>query len=197
MIHFWGDPHLGHENILKYCRRPFATIEEHDRVLIENYNARVMPGDEVWILGDLCWWHLDPDKIRAYYEQLNGYKHLIIGNHDTDEEGEVLPVLRDLFGDNRLHWYKEIAIGDDGRRRQLGDRSAQRLVLFHYAITRFQYWKSFKAGQKPAWHLYGHHHDRLKHDASAFDVGVDSTDYVPLSWPEVARRMRRETEDPI
>lgn len=207
MIWFWADPHLGHENIIRYCRRPFLKdgepdIEAHDRTLIENFNARVAPDDEVWIVGDFCWWHLDPERVRAYYRQLNGYKHLVIGNHDTDDDGRVLPVLEELFGD-RLHWYVEIKIGGDGRRKPLSRKGGQRVVLFHYGIRAWQGWFPDKETGRRSWHLYGHHHGRLRPNRTSFDVGVDACDhYAPISWPEIVKKMQRleaqqGREDPI
>ncbi len=45
MIFFTSDLHLGHEGIMKYCHRPFASVEEMNRTLIRNYNAVVTPDD--------------------------------------------------------------------------------------------------------------------------------------------------------
>ena len=189
MIWFTGDTHFGHEKILKYCRRPFATIEEHDRVLIENWNARVAPDDEVWHLGDFAWWHLDPARVTEIFRALNGYKHLIVGNHDIDPEGEVLDVLVDCFGSDKIHHYKEIRIGADGRRKLLSEvEEGQRLVLFHYAIRRWQGW--FAKDPDQSWHLYGHHHARLMSNLASFDAGVDASRFQPNSWPEVETKFR-------
>lgn len=46
MIFFTADLHLGHENIIKLCQRPFKNIEQMDNALIQNWNAVVKEEDE-------------------------------------------------------------------------------------------------------------------------------------------------------
>ena len=80
MNFFTADPHFGHANIIKYCQRPFANVEEMDRVLTERWNAKIGSDDDVWILGDLTM--RSGATALNYLRQLNGHKHLILGNHD-------------------------------------------------------------------------------------------------------------------
>ncbi len=75
-----ADLHLGHQNGLRYDRRPFSSIEEHDAELIRRWNAVVSAEDEVWILGDLSW-H-SPPKTALLLDSMNGTKRLCVGNHD-------------------------------------------------------------------------------------------------------------------
>lgn len=77
MTFFTADEHYGHKNILKYCNRPFKTIEEMDETIIKNFNSIVTYKDTTYHLGDFTF--KKPDK---YLRQLNG-KHIFIrGNHD-------------------------------------------------------------------------------------------------------------------
>ena len=80
MVYFISDLHLGHSNCLAYDNRPFKTVEDQDKFIIEEWNKIVDPKDRVWILGDISWY--SPQKTDEIYSQLNGTKSLCIGNHD-------------------------------------------------------------------------------------------------------------------
>ena len=76
-----ADTHFGHANIIRYCNRPFADVEEMDRTLRDCWNTAVGPGDDVIVLGDFAC-RLAPDRLRRLFDSLSGRKHLIVGNHD-------------------------------------------------------------------------------------------------------------------
>ena len=80
MIFFTSDLHLGHENCIRLCNRPFSSIEEMDETLIENWNHKVTGKDTVYILGDMIYRSQKPPE--EYLRRLRGKKHLILGNHD-------------------------------------------------------------------------------------------------------------------
>ena len=75
-----GDCHFGHRNIIKYCNRPFANVEEMTEGLVKNWNSVVGKNDIVYVVGDfaLC----GKQKIIEIGNRLNGRKRLILGNHD-------------------------------------------------------------------------------------------------------------------
>lgn len=52
MIYFTADTHFGHYNVIRFCDRPFASAEEMDEAMIQNWNDRVTGNDTVYILGD-------------------------------------------------------------------------------------------------------------------------------------------------
>tara|TARA_R110000796_G_scaffold126793_5_gene241787 strand:+ start:1946 stop:2416 length:471 start_codon:yes stop_codon:yes gene_type:complete len=61
--------------------RGFATAEEHDEHIIENWNKVVNKKDTVWILGDIT-------MEKAKYEildRLKGLKNVVLGNHDMPQ----------------------------------------------------------------------------------------------------------------
>lgn len=86
MVKYWftADTHFGHSNIIKYCNRPFQTIEEHDSYLIRIWNSRVKPEDVVFHLGDFCFKKLKGKTAQFYLDQLNGKIIVVKGNHDSN-----------------------------------------------------------------------------------------------------------------
>ena len=79
-IYTIADTHLGHENIIKYCKRPFKTIEEMDYTIINNWNNIIDKTDVVYHCGDFAL--ATKEKIINYAKQLNGHIILIRGNHE-------------------------------------------------------------------------------------------------------------------
>ena len=75
-----ADLHLNHKNIIKYCDRPFKSVEEMNEKIISNWNNKVDYSDNVLILGDFCFG--DEDMFDSFYDRLNGYKIFVRGNHD-------------------------------------------------------------------------------------------------------------------
>ncbi len=88
---FCGCTHLGHQNIIKYCNRPFKDLNEMNETIIKNWNMKVKPEDTVFMVGDFCFKntinmiHRGEGDIHnsTYYEkQLNGKIIFTRGNHD-------------------------------------------------------------------------------------------------------------------
>ncbi|MCI0556690.1 MAG: metallophosphoesterase family protein [Anaerolineae bacterium] len=76
---FISDTHLNHANILEYCDRPFKTVKQMDEAMIQRWNEKVHPKDLVVHLGDVGFHYENLFKI---IPRLNGYKQLVLGNHD-------------------------------------------------------------------------------------------------------------------
>ena len=87
-IWFTSDLHMGHVNCLKYDNRPFVSIEEADKTIIDNWNSVVKDGDLVYVLGDFGFAPLP--RIKELLGQLKGRKILILGNHDRHAHSAYL-----------------------------------------------------------------------------------------------------------
>lgn len=77
-VYVIADTHFAHRRVVEF--RPWATVEEHDRELVERWNSTVRKDDSVWHLGDVCLG--GRDKL-AILRSLNGRKKLVMGNHDS------------------------------------------------------------------------------------------------------------------
>jgi len=78
MIYFTSDTHFDHENIIKYCNRPFKDVNHMNESMIENWNNTVNDTDTVMHLGDFSF------KSDKFINRLNGNITLIKGNHDKN-----------------------------------------------------------------------------------------------------------------
>ena len=89
---FWftGDTHFNHENIIKYCNRPFDSIYHMNETIIKNWNERVKDEDIVFHLGDFCFKEKDDIKPQDWIDRLNGNMILIKGNHDNNNSVKTI-----------------------------------------------------------------------------------------------------------
>jgi calcineurin-like phosphoesterase family protein len=176
---FTSDHHWGHANIIRFCNRPFANVEDMNEALIENWNRVVGKNDVVYHLGDLFW--MPTAEAKAVREQLNGRIRLIKGNHDktADNMKEAFDWIKD---------YYELKVEDED-----APEGKRRIVLCHYA---FRVWNKSHHG---SWHLYGHSHGSLPDDPNSlsFDAGVDCHNFAPISYERVKEIMAVKRFVPI
>lgn len=83
-----SDHHFFHNNIIKYTRNQFHSIEEMHAYIINKHNEVISKDDVVLFLGDFSF---KSSEIKEILEQLNGHKYLVLGNHDTES------ILRNYF----------------------------------------------------------------------------------------------------
>jgi calcineurin-like phosphoesterase family protein len=168
-IWFTSDTHFGHENIIKYCSRPFSSVEEMDETLIENYNKVVKPEDLVYHLGDFAL--VRPERVIEYRKRLHGTIHLISGNHDRWVNANK----KDTYGFAWIGSYKEIKV------------LPEKICLMHYAL------KTWNGMHRGSYMLHGHSHGKLGMNLMKrrMDVGVDPCGYKPISLEEVDIVMKK------
>jgi len=78
-----SDTHFDHDNIIRYCKRPFSSKYEMNRFIKDNWNGTVGRNDTVYFLGD---WSFGRGSRPAGYwmRQLKGRITWIRGSHDKD-----------------------------------------------------------------------------------------------------------------
>jgi calcineurin-like phosphoesterase family protein len=157
--HFVADLHLWHEAVLRYDKRPFATIAQHDLALAQNcaQTGHALTGVVFWILGDVARTEQAlarfMEEVRPHWRQVN----LIRGNHDD----RVAWKRRDLF--DEAHEARYLRISPDVR-----------VYLSHYA---HRVWCNSHHG---AFHLHGHSHGALPRWGRSMDAGANCIDYRPI-----------------
>ena len=183
-LFFTSDTHFGHENIIKFCNRPFANAQEMNETLINNWNRVVGPDDTIFHLGDFAFggsylWN-------NMLDRLNGHIHLVIGNHDRKN-------LRQGYVQKFDSIYPQLQINIDGRS----------VYLNHYPFL--CYGGSYRGDKDAVWQLFGHVHsgpfstgkddERLKMlFPYQYDVGVDNNNFTPISWEDVIIRIKNNIE---
>ena len=171
MIFYTADLHLGDYGIAKY-QSPFETLDEMEQTIISKFNEKVGRHDDVYIIGDVI--SHAKHSFAHYLRQLNGKKHLIVGNHDHDLV--LSSKARSYF--ESIDTIKYVVDGD------------HRLVLCHYPMAE---WNGYQRG---VGHVYGHIHNHknascqfmqeyLKNGVMALNAAVMVNDYAPVTFEEL------------
>ena len=174
---FTSDTHFDDPYSIEYFQRPFESVDEMNRVMVDKWNSVVTENDTVYHLGDFT---LDGmSHFMKWVSQLNGNIKILPGSHDQ-------PWLKDFVGSQKVQVIQPL-VSVDFPELTTGN-APQVLVLCHYSL---QVWDRSNHG---SWHLFGHSHGKLKGMGLSFDVGVDCTEFEPLSLKEVAARMAQLTK---
>lgn len=88
---FTADCHFSHFNIIRYCNRPFKTLDEMHSVLIRNWNERVKHDDIVFHIGDFGFTRSKeapdaPMRHKDVQDMLNGHIIYFKGSHDNNNK---------------------------------------------------------------------------------------------------------------
>jgi len=79
---FISDEHYGHDNIIKYCNRPFKDSEEMDNEIIRRHNEVVDNKDIIIHAGDFSMRSSHETVKRNYIDRLKGQHIFLKGSHD-------------------------------------------------------------------------------------------------------------------
>ena len=167
MAHWYtADPHFGHNNILKFQKRPFRSITQMDTALIMNITAVVQPDDDLWIVGDFGFGGSAGKEgyLEGVFHRIPGRKHLIVGNHD-DERVQNLP------------WEScsQLTEFTDGETM---------VTLCHYPMI------TWNRARKGAIQIFGHVHSSWRGTRNSVNVGVDVWDYRPVQIDDILARAK-------
>lgn len=171
-----SDTHFGHVNICKFTNydgspvRPWDSVEEMDEEMVKRWNETVGPKDKVYHLGDV----VINRRALATLDRLNGDKVLIKGNHDIFPLKDYVKYFRDIRGYHVL----------DG------------MILSHIPVSKGSI-------ARFGTNIHGHTHgNRVTKtvgiwpfkkqviDPDYFCVCVEQTDFRPISFEDVMKRIK-------
>lgn len=158
MKNIWiiSDTHFSHSNIIGYCERPFQSTEEMDWYMVEKWNSVVKPNDYVYHLGDV---YMGASKgyIENIFQQLNGKKRLILGNHDNGKD----QILQRYF-EKIMLW-----------------RNFEKVVLTHIPL------REESIPGKDRINVHGHIHQNKSPEGPYRCACVEQINYTPINLEEI------------
>lgn len=163
-----SDTHFYHKNILTFKRlnnellRPqFASVEEMNEHMIENWNKIVKENDIVIHVGDLAL-NVDANKLETLMKRLNGKKYLILGNHDhhIEEYLKHFEAVRSVF--------------------KTSDKVRQPILFSHHPAH-----TNFFDFNKNYLNVHGHIHEKSMNDERYINVSVERCKYTPIHIDEI------------
>ena len=164
---FFGDPHFDHENIIRYCNRPFPNVISMNETIRERYFQRVHKGDTVYFLGDMSFgrnshsarhWLLELQKHESW---ANFY--YIKGSHDN----KIRPT---SVGLDCIEVVEDKIIVIEGNK--IGK---QEVLLIHDPAQASPDWKG--------WTIHGHKHNyapAIDPKRKRINVSLDATGFSPV-----------------
>lgn len=147
-----ADTHFNHGNIIKYCNRPFASVEEMNSAMINNWNNVVGKNDLVIHLGDFAFGN--KQSAREIMQKLNGTKMLIMGNHD--------------------HWTEQFY-------RDIGFKIVSHFPIIYNGFFMMSHAPLQLSETTPYFNCYGHVHNDEKYvdNATSRCFSVERINYTP------------------
>lgn len=183
-IFFTSDHHFGHRNVIEYCARPFADLDEMHGAMIQRWNETVQWGDRVYVLGDFA---LGRRWLHAILPQLVGEKHLIVGNHDECHPAIAKTPTKIA---NRTQVYLDAGFASVALEGLIGCHGYHAGIRLHHMpyrgdhgeVQRYAEWRPVDDGR---WLFHGHVHEKWKQRGRQINVGVDQWGFRPIALDEL------------
>lgn len=156
-IWFASDHHFDHNNIMKYANRSFANVDHMNEHMINQHNAVVANDDVVILGGDIAF--CATNKANDFLNRMNGYKILIIGNHDWERKTGALR--KYAVDEIYMSYYLEV-----GSKKML--------------ITHVPFQSPVMMTDTSLINLHGHIHDKKIDHPRFVNFCVEHLDYKPV-----------------
>jgi calcineurin-like phosphoesterase family protein len=188
MIYFTSDLHIWHANVIKYCTRPYSSVEEMNEMLVKNWNDTVGPDDTVYCLGDFS---MAARPVETFTPRLNGTKYLIPGNHDFCHSYHK----KSRKEGNRAEWKKKYEewgwiVLPEQLTYDIPGVAIVNLCHLPYDLAEFEgsdKYLKWRPNDDGRWLLCGHVHEKWKIKGRMINVGVDVWDYKPIPITEIEK----------
>jgi calcineurin-like phosphoesterase family protein len=179
-----SDTHFGHAGVCKFVEkdgvtkvRPWTDPDEMDEEMVKRWNETVRPNDKVYHLGDV----VINRKSLSIMSRLNGDKVLIRGNHDIFRDDEYRLYFREL---RAYHVMNGMILSHI----PLHEASLGRFgVNIHGHLHSNRVKKARGIDAKTGATLYSDENDVHYHC-----VCVEQTDYTPILFEDVIKRIKDE-----
>lgn len=175
-----SDTHFWHDNIIKYCKRPFANSDEMNRAMIINWNGVVPVSGEVIHAGDFALGG-DPEKALRILCELNGHIILIKGNHDFfhKKERNFWPHYQKFAQEQpeKLTIFDDPIIWKHWKTRG-GEPTFDEVFISHYPTD--------IVPKNVPYHIHGHiHNNEIAYNPCKFNVSVEVIGYTPMPLDDI------------
>jgi calcineurin-like phosphoesterase family protein len=160
-VYFTSDNHYFHDNIIKYCNRPFASSDDMNTEMISRWNSRVKPDDIGIFVGDVsAGLKKRHPELREIISRLNGNKILIRGNHDHQTND----------------WYVE-----SGFLKVFDFLNLGGVIIRHFPMHENSNDLCFGNYSHI---IHGHVHSNVPNFEKHFNVAVDRHDFYPVAYQQ-------------
>ncbi len=181
-----SDLHIGHDREFVYEYRGFASIEEHDEALVENWNSLVDDEDVVYVLGDVMLRHSPEDVDFGYgmsvLKRLKGKLIIIRGNHDSDARIEKYRTCENV-----------LSAGDAAMYLHYPETGGYHFYLSHYPTLVSH--ERLKHMRMALINLYGHTHQKehfYQEHPYMYCVCLDAHDMKPVLMEDVIEEIKQK-----
>ena len=150
----FSDLHLGHENIIEYCDRPFLSLTDMENTLWDYLAAELASDKVLVVVGDMAM----REALNAVtWQQIRDLdcrqRHLVIGNHDLTGAGQLRAQGFDHV------WSLMVSGGEPP------------LIWTHYPLNEVP---------DGTINIHGHVHDDPPRRTPHINVSVEQLDYAPV-----------------
>lgn len=163
-----ADTHLFHGRMVQYANRP----KNHTWLIINNWRTLVHSTDNILHLGDVMFGNSQLMRRISFY--LTGNKYVIKGNHDSRRK------LRNLLGFTivgeqvryKAHTYWTLPVPEHN-------------LIFSHRPLPLKYLEELDV-----LNIHGHIHNNPDVSSRHLNVCVEKTDYMPVRFGELLRRIK-------